>query len=572
MNNTETIKALKAENKKLKVENAELEKRKKYGLVWEDKPEIFDKQSECAYPILRGKDDENYPNINHQTDTDNNQKPHILIEGDNYHTLSVLNVTHQNKIDVIYIDPPYNTGAKDWKYNNDFVDKEDKFRHSKWLSFMDKRLRLSKNLLADGGVICIAIDHYELFNLGCLCDEIFGEENKIGVISVIHKPEGRNQEKFFGTSNEYMFCYAKNKSKSNFRNVVLDEQLQLEFNQEDSISKFKLKNFIRLADGKYSSRENKPKFYYPIYVSYDLQEFSITEKEGYTPVFPITTTGVERTWKTTKETCIKRADAGEIVAKLENERIDIYEKLRESQVVKTHWIKKEYHGYHFGTKLLETIVGVKNFNFPKSLFLITDVLKLTARKNATILDFFAGSGTTAHAVLELNKQDGGNRQCILATNNENGICEDITYERVKRVIEGYTTPKGREVAGLGGQLHYLKTDFVPKDDIKSISDNDKIAFSHQVGVMLALKENTFDEVKSNKYYQVFTSSEKITGIYFSENIRQLDTLLDYLDAQNLSCCLYAYPELDEEDFRGGNITLNEIPEHILKIYQTIGAI
>lgn len=569
MSDSETIKTLKAENDKLIAENEQLKKRKKYGLVWEDKPEIFDEQSQCAFPILRGKDDKKYPNISQQTD-DDNQKPHILIEGDNYHALSVLNITHQKKVDVIYIDPPYNTGAKDWKYNNDYVDKEDKFRHSKWLSFMAKRLKLAKNLLTDDGIFVIAIDHYELFNLGCLCDEIFGEQNRLGIITVIHNPKGRNLANFFSENSEYYLTYSKNINYACFNRVVITKKARETFNLSDKDGRYRLDHFMRARTER--SRENKPDFWYPIYVSRDMKIITSEKKSGYHEVFPKTNNG-EFTWKTLRKTFNLRNNGDYFVAVKENDIIAVKHKYREKEVLKNVWIEKKYHSEFNGTNLLKDILGSNKFNFPKSLYAVQDILKITCPKNGIILDFFAGSGTTAHAVLELNKQDGGNRQCILVTNNENNICEDITYERVKRVIEGYTTPKGRAVVGLGSTLHYLKTDFVPKDNIDAITDNDKIALSHQVGIMLALKENTFNEIVSNDFYQVFSSDEKMMGIYFSENIEQLSGLVDLLSEQDKPSHLYAYPTLYSEDFDNySNIHLSEIPEHILKIYQSIGVI
>lgn len=567
MNDAKIIEALKIENKKLKAENAELEKRKKYGLVWEDKPEIFDKQSQCAYPILRGKDDKKYPNISQQTDGDNNQKPHILIEGDNYHTLSVLNVTHQNKIDVIYIDPPYNTGAKDWKYNNDFVDKEDKFRHSKWLSFMAKRLELAKNLLTDDGVLICTIDKHEQANLGVLLQEIFNDY-ETHCITIVHNPRGV-QGNNFSYTNEYAFFVFKTKLKV-IKKIKREKPLEEEFKDH----------------GGESLRTNAKNCFYPIFVKNNrIIGFGDVSNNGFHPtgktvlnddgsisVYPIDTSGTERKWVFARQSINQIKDKLFVKSK-NNGEIDIF-RIKDERAPKTVWDCKRYDASTFGSKIVNDILPEYSFDYPKSLNAVYDSIYsvISDKKNAVVLDFFAGSGTTAHAVLELNKTDGGNRQCILATNNENGICENITYERVKRVIEGYTTPKGKQVAGLGGELHYLKTDFVPKDDIKSISDDDKIAFSHQVGVMLALKENTFNEVDSNNHYQIFSSNEKITGIYFSENIDILDELLNFLNKQNLPCYLYAYPELDEADFKDGNITLSEIPEHILQIYQTIGVI
>jgi len=182
-----------------------LESRKKYGLVWDEErtKEQFEKESKNALPVLKevkGK----------EIITDPDKPINILIEGDNYHTLSVLNYTHQNKIDLIYIDPPYNTGNRTWKYNNCYVDKEDSYRHSKWLSFMKKRLRLAKNLIKDDGVIVVTIDDYEIFQLGMLMDEIFGEENRLANVVVLNKKSGRTTDAFFATCHEYYLFYAKN--------------------------------------------------------------------------------------------------------------------------------------------------------------------------------------------------------------------------------------------------------------------------------------------------------------------------------------------------------------------------
>ena len=257
--------------KKLLHEYKELSKRKKFGIVWEDKIEEVAEQCKTSLPVLKDEKSKYFS-------TDKDEINHIFIEGDNYHALSVLNYTHKKKIDVIFIDPPYNTGSSRWIYNNNYVDKEDRFRHSKWLSFMSKRLRLAKSLLKEDGFFIVTIDNNELFTLGLLMDEVFGEINRIGVITVVHKPEGRNQENFFGTSNEFMLVYAKNIDKAKFNRVVLDTELQSRFDEEDENGKYRLKNFIRLTDGKYSLRENKPHFFYPIYVSNDLKKFSITKK------------------------------------------------------------------------------------------------------------------------------------------------------------------------------------------------------------------------------------------------------------------------------------------------------
>lgn len=554
---------------KLLHEYKELSKRKKFGIVWEDKTEEVAEQCKTHLPVLK---EEKKKVIS----SDKSGIDHVFIQGDNYHALSVLNYTHRKKVDVIFIDPPYNTGNQSWIYNNSYVDKEDRFKHSKWLSFMSKRLRLARNLLKEDGFFIVTIDHNELFALGLLTDEIFGEVNRLGVVTVVHKPEGRNQEKFFGTSNEFMLVYAKNINKAKFNRVVLDSELQARFDEEDEKGKFRLKNFIRLTDGKYSLRENKPHFFYPIYVSNDLKNFSITKKPKYAEVFPITDKGVERTWKTTKETFIKLANTGDIVAKKEDGKIVLYEKLREDQVIKTHWIKKEYHAYHFGTKLLETILGSKKFDFPKSLYLVSDILRLTSKENAVILDFFAGSGTTGHAVLELNNEDDGTRQFILCTNNENnngnghgGIAEGVCYPRIKKVIEGYKDPSGNAVAGLGGNLRYYMGELV--GNIKT--DNDKRIFTSRCGEMLCLAESTFDEVMSKKgAFAIYENADQMTGIIYDE-----DAISDFKKEAKkhkkpFVVYVFSYDHTyNEEDFEDlENLrTVKPIPEVILNVYRKI---
>lgn len=359
----------------------------------------------------------------------------MYIEGDNLEVLKLLQESYLGKVKLVYIDPPYNTG-NDILYKNDYSVSQDEYDeeigkdedgnylftntesngrfHSDWLSMMYSRIKLAKNLMADNGFFAIAIDHNELFNLGEICDEIFGFSNRIGVISVVHKPEGRNQAKYIGPSNEFMLLYIKDDTKARIRKVAIDDEQVALFDMRDETGAYRLKNFIRLADGKYATRDAKPDFWYPIYVSNDLSKVSIDEFDGAIPVYPITETGVERTWKTTKETCAERIALGDILAQRESGKVYVYEKLREDQVIKTHWINKKYHGFHYGTKILDDLLGVKTFDFPKSLYLMHDIFKLFTEKDDIILDFFSGSATSAHAIMQLNSEDMGNRKFILA--------------------------------------------------------------------------------------------------------------------------------------------------------------
>lgn len=556
---TNTHDKLQSRIAELEAEISILKQQKKYGIVWEDKPEEVVTNCVANVPVLSEVTSKKVPG--------NNSNNNVIIEGDNYHALSVLNYTHRKKVDLIYIDPPYNTGARDWKYNNDYVDKEDSYRHSKWLSFMAKRLLLSRNLLTEEGFIACAIDHYELFTLGSLMDSIFGEHNRIGIVTVVHKPEGRQFANFLSPSNEFMLLYAKNKQSAAFQEVVLDKDKEQEFNLTDERGNYKLKNFIRLTDGKYSLRENKPDGFYPIYVSSDLKEFSLKELPGYREALPITDRGVERVWKTFGDTFMQKVADGAIVAKEENGRIVLYEKLRPSQVFVTHWNKTEYHGYHFGTKILEEILGSKQFDFPKSLHLLKDVVKLTTKPNSVILDYFAGSGTTGHAVLELNKEDGGDRQFILCTNNESKIAEEVTYPRVKKVIKGYGN-----VAGLGGSLRYYKTKLVDVEKLQKVPDEKRLSLTYQAGEMIALRESTFDETEKSEWWQIFSSETKTVAIYFQEDKKKLRELVKKLSDQE-QVVLYVFSwsknEYTNEFAEYANIRVEDIPEPIIEVYKEI---
>lgn len=424
----------------------------------------------------------------------------LYLEGDNVEVLKILQETYLNKIDVIYVDPPYNTGT-DILYVNDYSDNVDEFGekyevdsegnrlytntdtngrfHTNWLNMIYPRIKLSRNLLKEDGFFLIAIDHNELGNLIQVCDEIFGFKNRIAIITVVHKPEGRNQAKFIGPSNEFMLVYAKNESVARLQQVVLDDEQKKVFALEDSQGAYRLKNFIRLSDGKYATRESKPNFWYPIYVSPDLDELTLVQKNDYIAIYPITDSGIERTWKTTADTFLERFKEGNIIAKEEDGTIKIFEKLRENQVIKTHWIDKKYHGYHYGTKLLDDLLGAKTFDFPKSLYLMRDIVKLFCPKDGIILDYFSGSATTAHATMMVNAEDDGNRKFIMAqipaecdkksdaykAGYEN-ICE-IGKERIRRAGKSVTeeNPAGEKLNKLDVGFRVLKTDTSNMNDV-----------------------------------------------------------------------------------------------------------
>lgn len=248
----------------LQQEVLRLKNRKKFGLVWEDKSEKVATDCEKHLPILREID-------SLAIESSDSLSTNIIIEGDNYHALSVLNYTHFGAVDVIYIDPPYNTGAKNWRYNNSYVDENDSFKHSKWISFMDKRLRLAKNLLADDGVIIMTIDDYEIENSILLLNEIFGESNHLGTIVIKNNPQGRSSPTGFQISHEYALFYGKSVKK--IGTVPRSKQQLARYNERDSIGPFEWRNFR----AQYSQESDSMR--YPIYIKKDCSDFRIPKLE-----------------------------------------------------------------------------------------------------------------------------------------------------------------------------------------------------------------------------------------------------------------------------------------------------
>ncbi len=356
----------------------------------------------------------------------------LIIKGNNLLALHSLLPVYRGKVKLICVDPPYNSSGSGntFSYNNNF-------NHSSWLSFMKSRLEISKELLLEDGFLAISIDHSELYYLGILVDQIYDKINRIGIVSVVHKPEGRNQEKFFATSNEFLLIYSKNKEIADFNSIIIDEKKLKEFDKKDEKGKYKLNNYIRFGGGDMNLKINKPHFFYPVFVNPNNNEISFeNNSNNRIKILPITNKGQERTWKTIKETLIKKISENEVVAeKDETDTFQIYEKYREEkgQLIKTHWIDKRYNAIHYGTNELEKLIGENIFSYPKSIHLIKDIVKLTTNKDDIIIDFFGGSGTTGQAVIDLNKEDGGNRKFILCEQLD--YIEDVTKERIKKVIE-----------------------------------------------------------------------------------------------------------------------------------------
>ena len=535
------------ENAELQKEIAALKKRKKFGLVWEDKPEDVVERCKSELPVLQEVKQLSI-------DGDDNLQTNLLIEGDNYHALSVLNYTHAGKIDVVYIDPPYNTGARDWKYNNDYVDKADGYRHSKWLSMMASRLELAKNLLSENGFICVAIDHNELFTLGCLLDDIFGEKNRLGVVAIRHHPRGRTQSHFFSTVHEYALFYGKDSTKtpSDFRFEVNDT--------EEVIS------FVRSRED--STPEMRPNLYYPIFYNPETEEITLVNGgEGFVEILPASQNG-ERTWGLVQESFLDELRRGKISVEKARRGYKVFRTVvREKYKAKTMWTNTKYDANHNGSELLKKLFGgARVFDFPKSLYTVMDTIKLVADKNSVVLDFFAGSGTTGHAVLALNKEDDGSRQYILCTNNENGIARDVCQPRIKAVIKGH--PDLPDITGIPSNLKYYKANFVSS----TATDANKIKITNRATEMLCVRENTFCEVEITQSYKIFRNQKCYTGIiYDSEAINSFKQAIAQIDG---TFNVYVF-SLGGEDFAeefadmGNKVITQSIPESILQTYRQI---
>jgi adenine-specific DNA-methyltransferase len=478
-----------------------------------------------------------------------------LIEGDNLHALTALTFTHEGKVDVIYIDPPYNTGNKDFKYNDSFVDKEDSYRHSKWLSFMDKRLRIAKRLLSDTGAIFISIDDNEQAQLKLLCDEIFLEANFIANCVRRRRKTQANLAKNIAPVHEYLMIISKNINSFSLN--------KLEYTDE----------FIKKG---FSNPDNDPR---GLYQTGPLARPKNSSNREHTLVMP---NGREITakWSCSEDTFAKYVTENRLVIPRGGDgmpRIKIFLSELQGQIANTWW--EDVASNDDAAKEIEDIFGTNAaFIFPKPTDLIKRVFQLSTQKksHSTILDFFAGSGTTLHATMSLNSADGGNRQCILVTNNENNICEEVTYERNKRVIQGYNNPKGVAVEGLkNNNLRYFKSEYVSRNPtLKNKKELTRLATE-----LLCIKEDCYNPITTTaKWYNAFSDYKSqfiviYDDVMIEESISIIKIMYEAKQNSNpikvyvFSNGQYPYTEDFEEVLP--YITLCALPDAIYKAYQNV---
>lgn len=558
------------ENKKLEdytkeeliAEIKALKKRKKFGLVWENKKENVVEECKNKIPILIENESKSIQKVN-------DQPTHIIIEGDNYHALSVLNYTHAGKIDLIYIDPPYNTGNNSWKYNNKFVNLDDNYRHSKWINMMYERLRIASLLLKPNGVICLAIDDYELPNIWLILDSIFGEDNRLSTLVIENNPRGRTSSKFYATSHEYYLIYSNDIKKAKIVNPSLTVEQAKVYKENDEFSKYRWLPLRK--SGAESRRRDRPKQYFPVYFDKDNKILSL-KKTGNNSIeiWPVDRKGEERCWKIGIEKFQQSIINNDIKCSFNNGKVilSIKDRIKNGRKPKTVWIDSKFDSSAHGSNLLLKMFDKKVFDYPKSLWAVFYYLTTThiiKDKNSIVLDFFAGSGTTGHAVLELNKKDSGNRQFILCTNNENKICEEVTYPRIKKVIDGYSDKEG-----IPANVRYFKTDFIDK-----VGSTDKIrrTLLGKCLEMLKVKENSFEELYNSKEFSIFKGFHGVMGVCFDPmEVDNFCKKIEALGIKNINIYIFSYDsDTYDSEFSSANFDYKilPIPDSILKVYKKI---
>ena len=450
-------------------------------------------------------------------------KQSLLIKSNNLMALYTLKERLANQVKLVYIDPPYNTkgDADTFTYNNTF-------NHSSWLVFMKNRLEIAKELLKPDGFIAIAIDHTELYYLGVLADEIFGSENRVGLVTVVHNPKGRNQAKFFSANSEFMLVYARNIEYAEFNKVALTDEQAESFNEQDEQGMFRWQPYIRART--VWSRENRPNNWYPIYISEDLQTISSEKFDGFKhELFPIPDTGKEMAWKNIRESFDALNKDGYFMAKKEeNGKVRLYHKFYEQSVLKNVWTDKRYQSEFHGTNLLKDIVGKQSsVSYPKSLYTVLDTIRITTDADDIVVDFFGGSLTTAHAVWEANDIDNGYRKFVMVEQLDEHIA--VGMKRLKNISK---EKSNRSFVYF--ELKRYNQEFV--DKIMSASSKGEL-------------DEVYNEMSKNAFLKFWFDKKEFEK---DENFRSLDLdkrkkkLIDILDENQL---YLNYADMDDAKYK-----------------------
>lgn len=625
-----------------------LNTKKKYGLVWEDKPEDVEEQLRTKLPVLRevvekrilatkSANETATPKAitnNLFTEVENqsleNGLPgeveapnHILIEGDNLHALTALTFTHENKIDVIYIDPPYNRGENDFKYNDNWIEKENPFKHSLWLNFISKRLKIAKRLLDDKGVMIIHIDEHEFDALNLLLEtEIFSEEDSLGVV-IWNKQNPKGDSKGVATMHEYVLVYCKNKQEfKSLENIITrpkpnavkilnkakrlyskigkigipDEIKEVikPFNFSTEILKdFEVKYDLELVNKEFqnwlsrqdfSGGEKAYKFIDELGRVYQSVSMAWPNKEQapddyFIPlIHPITQKPCPipgRGWRNPSTTMQKLLDKKLILFGI-NETTQPRRKYLLSENMFEN-IPSIYNSGVSDDDLFKQI-GIE-FPYPKPTEVAKYFLQSIHPKPRKILDFFAGSGTTLHATMQLNAEDGGNRQCILITNNENNISEEVTYPRNSSIIKGYINKSNDSyVDGLkNNSLRYFRSEYISRENTFRNKKDLVLAATE----LLCIKEDIYTELAelngqklNNKVVRCFSDKGNYMMVIYDEEA--IETLLPLISAINshykIKIYIFApgqYPFTEEFEDVLDKVELCALPDAIYKAYANV---
>lgn len=545
-------------------------------LNWIGKEKVVSHHQDVPYRVLEHKYGFTADKGEQTEPTNSGNK---IIHGDNLEALKSLLPEYEGKIKCIYIDPPYNTGNENWVYNDNVnhpkikkwlgevvgKDGEDLSRHDKWLCMMYPRIKLLHKLLADDGAIFISIDDNEQANLKLLCDEIFGVRNYIANVAVVNNFKGRSDDKYIATAHENLIIYQKGAFET--KGVSLPEEYTKDYKLEDENGFYRLQGLRKRGSG--AKREDRPNMFYPFYFNPKKDRISLEKlDESDVEILPKLSDGSDGRWRWGKETVQKRLDELTCqIVKTRNE-YDVFQKdhLNKNGIEKRIKPKSFWHGTEFsaeaGTLELKKIFNKKVFETPKSSDFIFYIIQQTTDKDSIVLDSFAGSGTTAHAVLNLNKQDGGNRKFILVEMED--YANDITAERVKRVTKGYGTG-AKIVAGTGGAFDFYELGLPLFDENDNLNEEVGLPKIREY-IWFSETRTSFKEPNAENYFLGKKDESAYYFIYEKDRLTTLDyDALELIKTKGEQYIIYADNCLLPKDFMAKkNIIFKKIPRDITR--------